>query len=163
MKLRKLVIVEVAAIAVVLMIILIFVEITPYFASSQQENSIGVYREREFVKGSATITKGVFVRSEYFNYSTFDPAILVLKLEFQTWQSSGILTIAINGKVIASIVATPEEPKIEVNVISLSGKDWVEPTSLDSPSFGNSISFASESEKGYEGTFSYQIIIRGSR
>ena len=163
MKLRKLVLVEVAAVIIVLIIVMIFVEITPYLASAQQDNSIGMYKEREFGKGSATILKGLFIRSAYFNYSTFDPAILVLKLEFQTWQSAGTLTLAVNGKVFASIVATPEKPKIEVNVISVSGADWVEPTSINSPVFDNSISFASESEKGYEGTFSYQIIIRGSR
>jgi hypothetical protein len=129
------------------MIVLLFVEVTPYFASSQQGSSIGVFEEREFLRGDATITKGAFVRTEYFNYSTFDPAILVLRLEFQTWQSAGTLILSINGRVIASIVATPEQPKIELNSVSLSGKDWVEPTSIYSPGFDNSISFASEIEK----------------
>jgi hypothetical protein len=154
--------VEVAVVAVVLIIVMIFVELTPYLVSSTDE-SIGVYQGKEFRKGTATIAKGQSVRVEYFNYSTFDPAILVVNMEFQTWQSPGTLTIAVNGKVFASIVASPEKPKIDVNVISVSGADWVEPTSIYAPVFGNAISFTSEIGKGYEGDFSYQIVIRGSR
>ena len=163
MKLRKLMLVEVTVVAIVLIIVMIFVEFTPYLVSSAQDESIGVYQGKEFRKGTATIAKGQSVRVDYFNYSTFDPAILVVNMEFQTWQSPGTLTIAVNGKVFASIVATPEKPKIDVNVISVSGADWVEPTSIYSPVFGNAISFTSEKGKGYEGNFSYQIVIRGSR
>ena len=161
MKLRKLMLVEVAVVAIVLIIVMIFVELTPYLVSSAQDESIGVYQGKEFRKGKATIA-GNPVRAEYFNYSTFDPAILVVNMEFQTWQSPGTLTIAVNGKVFASIVATPEKPKIDVNVISVSGADWVEPTSIFAPA-SDAISFTSEIGKGYEGNFSYQIVIRGSR
>lgn len=163
MKLRKLVLFEVAAVVVVLVIVMVFVELTPYLVSSAKDASIGVYKEREFERGNATITKGQTFRAAYFNYSTFDPAILVLNLDFQTWQSPGTLTIAVNGKVFASIVASPEKPKMNLNVISVSGADWVSTTSIYSPVFGNAISFTSDKGEGYEGTFSYQINVRGSR
>jgi hypothetical protein len=84
--------VEVAVVALVLIIVMIFVELTPYLVSSADE-SIGVYQGKEFRKGTATIAKGQSVRVEYFNYSTFDPAILVVNIEFQTWQSTGTLII----------------------------------------------------------------------
>lgn len=163
MKLKRLIIAEIAVVAIAIAVLLVFVEMTPYLISAEQDNSVEVYGEREYGSGSSTIERGQTVRLPYFNYSTFDPAILVMDLDFQTWQSAGTLILAVNGKVFGSVIATPDEPHMSLKVISVSGADWVEPTSVYSTYFGNAISFASEKSGGYEGLFNYQISIRGSR
>jgi hypothetical protein len=155
--------VEIGAVAIALVSLFFFIEFTPFLVASGQDNSIGVYKEKEFGNGNVTITKGQIVRAPYFNYSTFDPAILVVDMDFQSWQSVGTLKLAVNGKVFATVVATPEKPKLSLSVISVSGADWVDPTSIYDRVYGNAISFASEAIGGFEGTFNYQINIRGSR
>jgi hypothetical protein len=162
LKLKRLVIAEIAAIAVVLIVILVF-EMTPYLISTENDTSVEVYSGKEYGSGSATIERGQMVRAPYFNYSTFDPAILVIDMDFQTWKSPGTLVLAVNGRVFSSVVATPDETHIGLKVISVSGADWVEPFSIYSSVFGNAISFSSDKNDGYEGLFNYRITIRGSR
>jgi hypothetical protein len=162
-KLKKLIIAETLLAVAILLVILFFVEITPYLESSRQNASIGLYNQREYGKGNATIARGQIVRAAQFNYTTSDPAILILDLTFQNWKSTGNLTFAINGRVFSSILATPENSQMSLAVITVSGEDWVETTSLNSLVFGNEITFISSRENGYEGTFDYQISVRGSR
>jgi hypothetical protein len=147
---------------VVVVLVLIFVEASPYLASSGQTTSIGVYNERKFGAGNVTITRGYIINTPKFDYPTFDPAILVLDLNFQNWANTGNLTISINGKVFGTFFASPQNPHVRLTAVSFSGTDLVEPSSKYSPILGNTIYFSSNRE-GYEGTFSYQIGIRGSR
>ena len=64
--------------------------------------------------------------------------------------------------------ATPNNPYVELTTVTFSGFDLVKPppSKLGISSqfaYGNEISFLSPQENGYEGTFNYQISIRGSR
>jgi hypothetical protein len=165
MEFKKLIMIEVGGISAVLFLVLVVVGIMPFLASSQQNSSVPVYSERTYVEGNATLTRGNIYEAPKFKYSTFDPAILIVDLNFQNWRSSGNLTVTINGKVLATVTATPQNPHIRVNAIAFSGIDLVEPNSQYaqySSVLGNSIYFLSNPD-GYEGTFTYEISIRGSR
>lgn len=162
MNLKKLVFIEVGSVIVVIVLVLIFIEASPFLVSSQTDTSIGVYDEREFASGNITLARGYIAEAPKFNYTTFDPAILVLDLDFQSWDETGNLTVSINGKVVGTVFASPETPHIKLTSVSFSGLDLVEPYSRYSPILGNSIYFSSNGD-GYEGTFSYQITIRGSK
>lgn len=162
LNLKKLFLVEIASIIVIVVVVAVVIEVTPYLASSKPDPSIGVYNEKEFARGTVTLGTGQ-TASAQFNYTTFDPAILVIDLTFQNWQKPGYLSMYCNGRGIGRILATPNDPTVHMTVISVSGKDWVKPWSIRSFTYGNEVSFVSESENGYEGTFSYQVDIRGSR
>jgi hypothetical protein len=162
LKLKKLIAVEIASAVIILVVILIMVEVTPYLASANQNNQIGMYNQKEFAKGEVTITKGQITGAQ-FNYSTYDPAILIVDLKFQSWQTPGHLSLYCNGIIIATINASPDNPNVRFSTISVSGWDWVKPPSINSYTYGNEITFISDPDSGYEGDFGYQISIRGSR
>jgi hypothetical protein len=162
LKLKKLFVVEIASVAIVLVLIMVFVEFTPYLASASQDDSIGVYNERVFTKGTVSLALGDSAGSQ-FNYTTYDPAILVIDLSFQTWDNSGYLSLYCNGRQIATFLASPQNPKVRLTTISVSGWDWVKPPSTNSFTYGNEVDFTSRPEGGYMGTFDYTISIRGSR
>ena len=164
MKLKKLIIAEITLVVIILFAVLIIIEGIPYLEASQQTSSVSMYQEKEYDKGSVTLAKGDTART-YFNYSTYSPAILVLEISFESWQSPGNLTFYCNYESFGSIVATPEKPSISLTLISLSGADWVQTSSLTVRSpfdYGNEITFSSELPNGYAGTFNYRISIRGS-
>lgn len=163
MELKKIIMIEVIVVAIVLVGVMAFVGIIPYLASSQQSRSIGVYNEKVFDEGNVTIDRGETIPSETFNYTSFDPAILVLDLDFQTWKAPGNLTISVNGFNFATISPDPETPHISLNSVSFSGKDLVKPYSVKSILSINQVDFSSKADEGYAGTFSYRISIRGSR
>jgi hypothetical protein len=162
LKLKKLFAIEIAVLAVALLVVMFFVEVTPYLVSSKTNSQISLYNEKQFAEGTASLALGQ-TKSAQFNYSTYDPAILVVDLTFQSWQSQGDLSIYLNGKLIASINATAINPAVHLTAISVSGRDWVKPPSINSFTYGNEVTFVSDSENGYEGTFNYKIDIRGSR
>ena len=163
MKLKKLIITEIALVAVILVVALIVIEGIPYLEGSQQTSSVSMYQEREYDKGNFTLARGENARTR-FNYSTYDPSILVIDLSFQSWQSPGNLTLLCNGKQFASFVATPEKPTISLSVISVSGQDWLRTYSstASNSTLDNEITFSSEPLNGYAGTFNYRIAVRGS-
>lgn len=162
MNLKKIITIEVAVIVVVIALVLIVVEGIPYFVSSSADSSIGIYNQKEFARGTAVLGLGQ-TSSAQFNYSTYDPAILVIDLTFENWQTSGRLSILCNGRNIATILASPDNPTVRLTTISTSGWDWVKPPSINSFTYGNEVTFVSEPNNGYQGSFKYQIDIRGSR
>ncbi len=169
MKLKKLFAVEIVAFVIILVLIMIFIEFTPYLASASQNNSIGVYNEKVFASGNLTLAVGESAGAQ-FNYSTFDPAILVVDLTFQNWQTPGYLSVYCNGLLVSTVLATPQTPQVELNILSLSGLDIVKPRSAisyyqlnDVYTYGNEITFRPQIQNGYEGTFAYKIMIRGTR
>ncbi len=162
MNLKKLFAVEIAVGLVVVIAILWVVEVNPYLLSSKSSNQIGMYNEKTYVVGNVTLGLGQQASAQ-FNYSIYDPAILVIDLKFQDWQSPGDLSVYCNGRVIATLQATPSNPTTRMVTISVSGWDWVKPPTIDAYTYGNEVTFSSDPETGYQGTFSYQINIRGSR
>jgi hypothetical protein len=162
LKLKKLFAAEIAIVVIILVAVLVIVEVTPYLASANQNNQIGMYNQKEFAHGTLNLAKGQ-IASAQFNYSTYDPAILIIDMAFQDWQSSGHLSLYCNGKLIATINASPDNPTVHFSTISVSGWDWVKPPSINSFTYGNEVTFVSDPETGYEGNFDYQISIRGSR
>jgi len=165
--LKKLMFVEIAVVVIATVSIAVFVGMTPYLYSSSQNGQIGVFNQREYVKETATIQQGQRLSSR-FNYTTYDPAILVVDLKFQDWKKPGSLSMYCNGILITTFDATPNDPNIESTTVTFSGFDLVKPPppklGMSSQfTYGNELSFLSPTENGYEGTFNYQISIRGSR
>ncbi len=164
MKLKGLFALEIMSAVAVIVVVMIVVEITPYLASSKQVTQIGPYNEKLYSEGSLTVIAGPRFSASQFNYSSFDPAILIIDLTFQDWQKQGYLSVYCNGRVVATFYATMVNQQVRFDVVSVSGKDWINPPSaVDSYTYGNEISFYSSPQNGYEGTFSYKISIRGSR
>jgi hypothetical protein len=160
LKLKKLIAVEAAGVALVLILLVILVDFTSYLGSSNQKDRISLYVEKEYAEGNITVVPGriAFVR---FNYSSYEPAILVLELVFQSWESTGYLNIRCNNRAIGPIFASPENSTVRLNVVSTSGAEWVEPLSS---MFGlNEVTFESGLENGFIGILSYKIKLRGSR
>ena len=160
---------EIATTVIVLVVIMVSIEVVPYLAASKENDQISMYTQKQFAEGNATLTAGL-TASVRFNYSSYDPAILVVGLTFQTWQKPGDLAVYCNGKLISTVSATPQAPQVDLNVVSLSGLDLVKPKPNipyfqvpDAYTYGNEITFTTPVQNGYEGTFSYQIMIRGSR
>jgi hypothetical protein len=162
LKLKKLFVVEVVVTVVVLVAVMFYIEVTPYLASSKPGSSIGMYNEQEFAKSVVTLTKGQTARAQ-FNYSSFDPAIVVIDLSFQSFQALGDLTVYCNGRRVTTLAVSSDNTEVRLNVITVSGADWVKAKSTSTYTYGNEIAFTSNSQTGYAGTFSYKIDIRGSR
>jgi hypothetical protein len=162
LKLKKLLAIEIASAIIVLAVVLVVVEVTPYLSSSQANAQIGTFNEKVFAKGTLTLALGQSASAQ-FNYSTYDPAILVVDLTFQDWQVPGNLSMYCNGRLISTIYATPDNPTVRLTTISVSGWEWVKSPSIDSFTYGNEVTFVSDPADGFEGTFNYQIDIRGSR
>jgi hypothetical protein len=162
LKLKNLLVVEGTTAIAILVVVLVLVQFSPFLASTTEDSHINVYDEKVFATGNLTLAIGQ-TASAQFNYSTYDPAILVTNLVFRDWQTPGDLSVYCNGRLIATIHATPTNPTIQLTTISVSGWDWVKPPSLNAFTYGNEVTFASEPANGYAGTFSYQIDIRGSR
>jgi hypothetical protein len=168
MKLKRLFIAEIVIVAIILVSVMVVIEGIPYLEASRENSSVSMYQEKEYAKGIVTLARGEAARTG-FNYSTYDPAILVLELSFQIWQSPGNLTFYCNKEYFASIIATPERPNISLVVISVSGEDWVKTSSStkrpanSTSTYDNEITFSSNSLSGYAGTFNYRIVVRGSR
>jgi hypothetical protein len=167
LNLRKLFVVEVAVVIVAVVLISVFVEITPFLAASNQTGQIGVFHQRKYAQETVTLTPGQRASSQ-FNYTTYDPAILVVDLKFQDWQKSGLISMYCNGILLVTFEATPNNPYVELTTVTFSGFDLVKPppsqfTGIFRFTYGNEISFLSPSENGYQGTFEYEINIRGSR
>ena len=169
MNLKKLFVAEIAIVVVVVVVVVAFVEITPYLATSNQNGQIGVFNQREYVNETVTIQRGQTAVSK-FNYETYDPAILKIDIEFKEWKKPGNLSLYCNYILIESFDATPQNPIFKTTSITFSGAELVKPPPLDlgmasSAQFFsiNILYFESPLEDGYEGTFNYQISIRGSR
>ena len=169
MKIKVLFAFEIALIAIAIVAIMILVEVTPYLGSSKPDSQIGVYSQKLFTEGNVTLSSGQ-IASAWFNYSSYDPSILVVDLTFQSWRNPGYLSIYCNGLHVSTIDAKPENPHILLTAISFSGLDLVKPrvdlvspAPFDAFTYGNEVAFIPGPQNGYEGTFSYQISIRGSR
>ena len=167
MKLGKLIIVEIFAAVVVLLVIVVAIQGIPSFGTSGQSATVSMYEQKEYSHGIATLATGETARTR-FNYTTYDPAILTVDLTFSDWQKSGNLTLYCNGREIATVYASPDQPKININALSFSGADWVQPSSAAWPTlgsffaYGNEVSFVS-SPDGFSGSFNYVVSVRGSR
>ncbi len=167
LNLKKLFVAEIAIIILVIVIVAVFVEISPFLSASTQTGQIGVYNQRLYAQNTVTLAQGQSA-SSMFNYTTYDPAILVVDLAFKDWQAPGTLSLYCNGILINTFEATPSLPSIESTAVTFSGSDIVKPppSKLAISSifaYGNEISIVSPQQNGYAGTFSYQVSIRGSR
>jgi hypothetical protein len=167
LNLKKLFVAEIAIVVVAIVVVTVFVEISPFLSASNQMGQIGVYNQREYAQETVTLGRGQRA-SSMFNYTTYDPAILVVDLTFKDWQKSGTLSLYCNGILIDTFEATPSNPSVESTTVTFSGFDLVKPPASRLAvssifAYGNEISFLSPQENGYEGTFSYQVNIRGSR
>ena len=165
MRFKKLFAVEIVLLVAIVAALLFLVEVFPFLASSELSSSITVFSQRGFANDTVTLTAGQKATARAFvtfNYSTYDPSILVLDLLFNSWQNPGNLSIYCNDKIITTIYASSEKPQVTLNTVSFSGLDWVDSPTRASAGAINRIVFVSD-ENGYEGTFSYKLYMRGSR
>jgi hypothetical protein len=167
MKLKRLFAVEIASAVVVIAVIMALVEFLPYLTSASQNNQIGTYNQRQYTQKTVTL-QGSERATYQFNYTTYDPAILVVDLHFQNWQTPGYLSLYCNGILIVTVDANPSKPDVQLTSITVSGFDLVKPPPPKSVisflfSYGNEISLVSAPVNGYAGTFTYTVSIRGSR
>jgi hypothetical protein len=160
-KLKKLLAIEVTSAMIGLVVVLGVIGVLPFLASSS-DTHIGVFNERVFSTGILTLSSGETSNAQ-FNYSSYDPPIVVIELDFKECQESGKLSLYANNRMIATLNITPESSHVILDTVSFSGSDWVEPRTVDSFTFGNQVTFSSPPQSGYAGTLSYQISIRGSR
>jgi hypothetical protein len=161
--------VEIIAIVLAIVIVALFVGVTPYLASSGGTGQIGIFKQQEYANETATIQRGQTAVTR-FKYDTYDPAILKIDIQFQDWKKPGNLSIYLNYVLIDSFEATPKNPNFNKTTITFSGFELVKPPPVDlgmssSAQFFaiNLLYFESPLEGGYEGTFNYQVSIRGSR
>ena len=160
MRLKRIVFFEIVSVVAVLLAAMAALVLIPSLQPSKQNASISLYSVRSFPKNTITLTSGAAINVP-FDYSSYDPAIIVLELSFQNCEEPGHLTLYCNYRRVASIFAGPETPALFLNLISVSGSDWVEPPSA---MFGtNELLFESELQNGYEGSLTYQVTLRGSR
>jgi|WetSurMetagenome_2_1015567.scaffolds.fasta_scaffold471538_2 hypothetical protein len=164
---KKLFVIEIGIVLVIVIVVAVFVEVTPYLAASNSNGQIGVFNQKTYAQETATLKSGERASSR-FNYTTFDPAILVVDLNFKDWQKPGYLSLYCNGILLVTFDATPNNPYVELTSVTFSGYDIVKspPTKATGSfifAYGNEVSLLSPQENGFEGTFDYQISIRGSR
>ncbi len=165
MKLKKVFVIEITSILAVLMAVLFFVEVSPYLVATKPIASIGMFDERKIASNLVSLAKGQ-TSNVQFNYTSFDPSIMVIDLSFQGFVTPGVLTVSCNGKRVTTINVSSQRPEVRLNVLTVSGADWLETSAgiaYSAFTYGNEITFSSNFRTGYEGTFSYQIKIRGSR
>ena len=161
MKLRKLFVAELALVFTVLIVIVVVVEVNPALGGSTQSQDIGAFNQKLFSQGAVSITRATSF-STSFDYSSYEPAVLVIDLKFSTIQSPGTLSATCNGRYIGSVYAA-DKSHATFSAISMSGTEWVKPPSAYSSAFTNQIIFSSDADQGFEGIFTYQISLRGSR
>ena len=79
-------------------------------------------------------------------FSVKPPSIIVLDIEFQTWESTGKMTFSGDSQEFATITATPETPTYTLNAIYCLGADWVMAISIYSQIIVNAIYFPARTE-----------------
>jgi len=161
---------EIVIVVIAIVIIAIFVGLTPYLESSGATGQIGVFNQQEYAQETATIQRGQQTAVSRFKYDTYDPAILKIDIQFQDWKNPGNLSIYLNYILIDSFEATPKNPSFNKTTITFSGLELVKPPPVDLGMYSsaqffaiNLLYFESPIEGGYEGTFTYKVSIRGSR
>jgi hypothetical protein len=167
LRLKKLITLEIAFVVVMLVVVLIGVQFTPSLVSQNRDDKINVFSQKEYSQNTVSLF-GSEKTSCRFNYSTFDPAILVIDLTFHSWQNPGYLSLYCNDILVVTIEATPRNPNVQLTTVTVSGYDLIKPHQqlsyiFNNYVFENEISFVSTIENGYEGIFSYKVSIRGSR
>jgi len=160
LKIGKLFVAEIAVLSAVVLLVVSFAEFAPYLWSSRSQGKIGLYEEREFLRGNLMLAVGESMIVN-FSYPTYDPAILVFKISFLDLEMPGYFTLLCNYRTLATVFVDSGDSDFSFTGISFSGRDWVEPVS--GMSGLSEITFQSESKDGFAGRFDYQINARGSR
>jgi hypothetical protein len=159
-KLNKLVLFEIVFLAAVLIAVMTAFILIPSLQPSNQDTLIEVYSARTFPKYNVTLARDTLAIVP-FEYSSYEPAIILLEVSFQTCDEPGYMNLYCNYRKVASIYVSAETPPLAFNMISVSGSDWVEKPSV---MYGqNELLFESTSQNGYAGNLTYQITLRGSR
>jgi hypothetical protein len=155
LKIKKLFIYEIIAIAVLLSVATFAIVLNPLLESQKTNQAIGLFNQVAYPEQETTIQRGLDAYAD-FNYSSYEPAILRIDLSCQESQTNGYLTVYCNGRFVAYAYLSPESP-VSIVGVSIAGVDLAKPNDY------NNIQFTSESQDGFEGTFFYQIKLRGSR
>ena len=159
MKLKKLIVLEISLLIVIFISLAAYIE-NSFYLGSPETAKIGLYNEREFARGNVTVVPGE-IGIVRFSYSIYEPTILVLELAFRSVEKPGYLMVRCNNRPLQPFWVSPANSTIILNVMSVSGAEWVEPLSS---MFGlNDIVFESDAINGFEGLIDYRIKLRGTR
>lgn len=160
MKLKKIIFLEIISLVFILLLAIVAFDLIPSLKPSDENSSIDMYTSKSHLKGTLSLTLGGFAIIP-FEYSSYDPAIIILEISFLNCKNPGTLTLHLNYRNIASVLVNSDSPPLTLNLISVAGSDWIEPLSA---MFGlNELLLESNDQNGYSGNLSYQITIRGSR
>jgi hypothetical protein len=161
LKLGKLFLVEIAVVLVVLVAVVIVVEVNPALASSQT-SQIGAYNQKLYDQDTVSISKGQ-TSTTSFKYSSYEPVILEVDFTFSDVQSPGYISCTCNGRYLGIVYASQNNQHSSMSAVSFSGSDIVKSPSTYSNAYTKQVYFTSFYEQGFEGTFSYQINLKGTR
>jgi hypothetical protein len=143
------------------------VQFIPYLASSSSGDKIAVFSQKDYAQNTVSLHSGEKTSCRFY-YPSFDPAILIVDLTFHSWQTQGYLSLYCNNVPVVTIVANSQNPEVQLTTVTFSGYELVEPQNqmsfqLNNYLYANEILFASTTQNGFEGIFSYRISVRGSR
>jgi len=160
MKLKGLFLIEIVVLLGIAIFFISYFWFNPYLGSSEEYQSIPVYSQKSEPIRYLSLDQGSTAVLR-FNYTSYDPSVIVLDLSIDSIEHPGKFDIFCNYKLVTTVNVTPETQRMTINLVSFSGLDWVEPMTA---MFGlNDLVFESNEVGGYVGTLSYQITFRGSR
>ena len=158
MKLKRLIVAESLVLLVILVAVVFSFQLIP--GLQPQQNQIGMYKQISYNENSLTIARDQWI-TKTFNYTNFDPAIILLQVDLKECREIGYLNIYCNYRKIVSLYLMPQNGSATFCLFSCSGFDWIEP--LSDMSGLNDLLFESPIIGGFEGSFTYQLSFRGSR
>jgi len=159
LKLGKLFFAELAIVIVALIVAVVVVEVSPNL--SKRSTTIGAYNAKAYATDTIAILKGEAF-STSFDYSGYEPAILVIDVTASDVQSQGYLSFVCNGRFLSSVYVSSDNQRASISAITLAGAEWVKSPSAYTEAYSNQIDFLSDSDTGFEGTFDYQIDLKGT-
>jgi hypothetical protein len=151
-KFRRLVIVENAVVASVLVLAILFFPANSNLESTEKLPP-GWISPTTYVSHEISITRGQTLE-DVFQYPAYELMIILVHLRFVSCKISGYLGIYTNGLFVANFSTTPERIEQGIVAVSCCGVGWVKPRTT------NTMTFISHPETGYEGEFTYTIELR---
>ncbi len=155
MKMQRLLVIEVVSLVSLGILAISFVNVNPILDVNNGA-PLGLFSERKYSEATITLARGGEAVS-LFRYNSYEPAILVLNIDYLSVEKSGYLEIYCNGKTAGKLLVAAGSGPAQLTLVTTAGVDWVKANSQ------NSVFFKSPLADGFEGQFSYEISLRGSR
>jgi hypothetical protein len=145
----------------VVLLALSAIQADPYFRPSAQQARLGSV-PKEFSSGNITLSMGQAAVST-FDYSSYEPAILRVVVEYSTVQASGPVSVYLNGRYLGLLGAAEPGKSVGLTAITFAGVELVETPDYGATSAPNALAFVSDEPYGFEGEFTFHIYLIGSQ